>query len=79
MEKTIKINLKDGTFDVEIHGLSLNCMSNLSTLPEEVAENLKRTFATIGIEPGKADQAVSLLLEGNVGIQYIWTEVFGFY
>lgn len=79
MEKTIKINLEDRTFDVEIRGLSLSRISNLSTLPEEVAENLKRAFATIGIEPGKADQAVSLLLEGNVDIRYIWTEVFGFY
>lgn len=76
MEKTIKINLKDETFDVEIHGLSISHISNLSTLPEEVAENLKRTLVTIGANPEKAEQGISLLLQGTADIQYILKGVF---
>ena len=65
MEKTIKINLKDGTFDVEIHGLSLSRINNLSTLPEDVAENLKRTLRTLGGKPDKIEAGVSRLLQGK--------------
>ena len=76
MEKTIKINLKDGTFDVEIHGLSLSRISNLSTLPEEVAENLRRTLITIGANPERTAEVVSLALQRNVGTDYILREAF---
>lgn len=71
MEKTIKINLENGTFDVEIHGLSLNRISNLSTLPEEVAENLKRALLTMGGNPEKVDVCVSRLLQGRSDIYSI--------
>ena len=76
MEKTIKINLENGTFDVEIHGLSLNRMSNLSTLPEEVAENLRRTLITAGANPERTAEVVSLVLQRNVGTDYILREAF---
>lgn len=75
MDKSIKINLRDETFDVEIHGLSLNCLSKLSTLPEEVAENLKRALLTIGKKPEKVETCVSLLLQGRSGIR----DTFGVY
>lgn len=71
MEKTIKINLEDGTFDVEIHGLSLSRISNLSTLPEDVAENLKRTLRTLGGNPDMIEAGVSRLLQGKSDIYSI--------
>lgn len=76
MEKTIKINLEEGTFDVEIHGLSLSRISNLSTLPEEIAESLRCTLITAGANPERTAEVVSLVLQRNVGTDYILREAF---
>ncbi len=71
MEKIIKINLDDETVDIEIHGLSINSMTNLSTIHEDVAENLKSTLILAGANPVKADSGVNLLLQGKLDIQGI--------
>ncbi len=71
MEKTIKINLKENTFDVEIRGMSLNHITTLSTISEDVAENLKSMLILLGAEPSRAAEGVSLLLQGKYDIQDI--------
>lgn len=76
MEASIKVNLQEATFDVEIRGLSLGCTSNLSTLAQAVAENIKSTFILSGANPKKAEEAVNLLLQGRRDIQGILVGVF---
>lgn len=71
MEKTIKINLEDETVDIEIHSLSINSITNLSTIHEDVAENLKSTLILAGANPVRADSGVNLLLQGKLDIQGI--------
>lgn len=71
MEKTIKINLKDGTFDVEIRNMSLNHIKDLSAISGDVAENLKSVLCLSGATPDKADAGVSFLLQGKHDIRYI--------
>lgn len=69
MEKIIKINLDDETVDIEIHSLSINSITNLSTIHEDVAENLKSTLILAGANPVRADSGVNLLLQGKLEIQ----------
>lgn len=76
MEKIIKINLDDETVDIEIHGLSINSITNLSTIHEDVAENLKSTLILAGANPVRADSGVNLLLQGKLDIQGILKECF---
>lgn len=71
MEKSIKINLKDASFDVEIHNISLNHIKDLSTLPEDIAENLKSLLLLLGVDRELAEEGVNLLLQGKNDIQYI--------
>ena len=71
METKININLKDQSFDLEIRGASLNHVSNLSTIGQAVADNLKASLVLLGVEPKKADEGVNLLLQGKCDIQYI--------
>lgn len=71
MDKAIKINLKEMTVDVEIHGLSLNCIKNLSTISDDVAENLKWALRLLGADPKKTEDGVNLLLQGKHDIQGI--------
>lgn len=76
MEKTIKINLKDGFVDLEIRGLGIGRISNLSTLPEDVTDSLRRTLITAGANPEQAAKVVSLLLQRNFDTDYILREAF---
>lgn len=71
MEKTIKINLKEMSFDVEMHGVSLNCIKDLSTISNDVAENLKGALCLLGADPKRAEKGVNLLLQGMPDILYI--------
>lgn len=71
MEKTIKINLQDMSFDVELHGISLNNIKDLSTISDDVAENLKRALQLLGADPKRTEDGVSLLRQGKRDIQYI--------
>lgn len=71
MEKKIRINLQDMSFDVELHGISLNNIKNLSTISDDVAENLKRALQLLGADPKRTEDAVSLLRQGKRDIQYI--------
>lgn len=71
MDKTIKINLKELSFDVEIHGISLNNIKDLSTISNDVAENLKWALRLLGADPKRSEDAVNLLLQGKHDIQYI--------
>lgn len=64
------------SFDVEIHGISLNRINNLSTISKDVAENLKWALRQSGADPVKAEEGVSLLLQGKHDIQYILRECF---
>ena len=38
MDKAIKIDLKEMSFDVEIHGISLNRINDLSTISKDVGK-----------------------------------------
>lgn len=71
MDKTIKINLKEMSFDVEIHGISLNNIKDLSTISNDVVENLKWALRLLGADPKRTEDAVNLLLQGKHDIQYI--------
>lgn len=71
MDKTIKINLDDETFDVEIHGMSLNYIKNLTTISKDVAANLMSHMLLLGADPNRAEDGVNLLLQGKCDIQYI--------
>lgn len=71
METKIKINLKDQSFDLEMCGVSLNHINNLSAIGKAVADNLKANLALQGVNPEKADEGVSLLLQGKCDIQDI--------
>lgn len=59
------------SFDVEIHGISLNSIKNLSTISDDVAENLKMALCLSGADPKRAEDGVNLLLQGKHDIQYI--------
>ncbi|MDE6229440.1 MAG: hypothetical protein K2M40_06610 [Muribaculaceae bacterium] len=76
METKININLKDESFDLEIHGASLNHISNLSTIGEAVADNLKASLMLLGVEPEKANEGVNLLLQGNYDIHEMLRAIF---
>lgn len=76
MEKSIKINLKDESFDIEIHGMGLDCIKNLSAISEDIAANLKSVLLLSGADPTAADNAINLLLQGNCDIQCILKECF---
>lgn len=71
MKKIITVNLSDNTFDVELHGISLNRIRDLSTISDDVAENLKSTLMLLGADYQKVDKCISLLLQGKCDIQYI--------
>ncbi len=71
MEKAIKINLKEMSFDVEIHGMSLNSIKDLSTISKDVAANLKFALTLQGADPQKAEEGANLLLQGKYDIQDI--------
>lgn len=71
MEKTIKINLKDETCDIEIRGLCLNRIENLATLAEAVKESLASTLVLMGVDSDMAKKGVSLLLQGTTDIEGI--------
>lgn len=75
METNIKINLNYSTCDIEVRGLSLNRINNLSTLPQAVAENLISVLTLLGMETEKAKDGVNLLLQGKLDIQRILEEV----
>lgn len=71
MNKTIKINLDDETFDVEIHGMSLNHIRNLTAISKDVAANLLSHILLLGAVPNRAEDGVNLLLQGKYDIQDI--------
>lgn len=71
MNTTFKVNLKEETCDVEIHGLPLRHIEQLSTIKDNMAEYLTNTLIIGGMESAKAKEAVSLLLQGKLGIQNI--------
>lgn len=75
METKINININDKTVDFEVRGLSLNHVSNLSTIGSAVADNLKASLILLGADPDKASSAVSHLLQGNYDIEYILKSV----
>lgn len=75
MEKTIKINLKDGTFDVELHGVGLNHITSLSaTVQDDVVENLKSALLFFCADKEKVESGVNLLIQGKLGIDDISRE-----
>lgn len=59
------------TVDVEIHGLSLNCIKDLSTISDDVAENLKCALRLLGADPKRTEDGVNLLLQEKYDIQDI--------
>lgn len=71
MDKTIKINLDDETFDVEIHGMNLNHIKNLKAISKDVAANLISHILLLGADPNRTEDGVNLLLQGKRDIQYI--------
>lgn len=71
MEKTIRINLKERTFDVELHGISLNHITHLTAIHRNVAEDLKSTLNLMGADQEKVESGVSLLIQGKLGIEDI--------
>lgn len=76
MEKTIKINLKEGTFDVELRGIGLNHIPSLSaTVQDDVVENLKSALLLVCADKEKVESGVSLLIQGKLGIDDISTEL----
>ena len=76
METSITINLKDGTCDIEVRGLSLGCINNLSAITQAVADNIKSTLIISGADSKKAGEAANLLLQGKHDIQGILKGVF---
>lgn len=64
------------SFDVEIHGISLNNIKDLSTISNDVAENLKWALRLSGVDLKRAEAGVSLLLQGKLDIQCILQECF---
>lgn len=75
METSIKINLKEATCDIEIHGLNIRHINNLTTIRETVADNLKHSLITLGMPPTRAEEGVNLLLQGNLSVECILKEV----
>lgn len=76
MDKTIKINLDDETFDVEIHGMSLNHIKNLAAISKDVAANLTSHILLLGADPNRIENGVNLLLQGKCDIQDILSGCF---
>lgn len=75
MEQEIKINLKEETCDIEIHGLNLRHINNLTVMREAVADNLKHALIASGMPPARAAEGISLLLQGNLSVGCILKEV----
>ena len=71
METSITVNLKDQTCDVVVRGLYLGHISNLSTIPQAVAENLISALISVGMDSEKARDGVSRLLQETLDIQDI--------
>lgn len=79
METKISVNLKDMTCSLEVSNLFLGRISNLSALPEMVAEQLKRNLYLISCNPEskeKIESSVSLLLEGKIDTEDILKSIF---
>ncbi len=76
METTININLEEGTCDMEIKGLSLGRINNLSAIAQAVADNFKSALIISGADLMKAEDAANLLLQGKRDIQGILRGVF---
>lgn len=75
MEKTISINLKEGTCDISVKGLLFGHVKNLSAMEQAVAENLTSSLTLLGMEPEMVKEGVSLLLQGKIGIECILKRV----
>lgn len=75
MEKTIKINLNEGTFDVVLHGVGLNHIGHLATIQDDVAENIKSALLLVCADKEKVESGVSLLIQGKLCIEDISTEL----
>ena len=71
MEKTIKINLKECTCDIEIRNFPLGKISQLSTISDDVADNFKKTLILLGVNEELATQATERLVQETTGIQRI--------
>lgn len=71
METTIKIDLKEGTCNIEIHDLFLEHINSLSVITQAVADNFKSTLILAGADLKNAEIAANLLLQEKHDIQYI--------